>query len=473
MSFTNLTFLTLFLPAAVLVYYLAPGRRSKNLVLVGSSTLFYAAGGLEGLLVLFASMLMNYVCGFVIGAAEGRSKARQLALILGVLGNVALLGYFKYAGFAVGTANDLLGLSSEFGVVVMPLGVSFFTFQGLSYIIDVYRGHAPASKNPLDVILYMGMFQVITAGPIVRWEQFRDQIPNRRESLDSVARGTRRFVVGLSKKLLIAGPLGSLAAMTFDVVPTTLGTAEAWLGLLAFTLQIYFDFSGYSDMAIGLGMMFGLKLPENFDFPYMSQSVTEFWRRWHMSLGRWFREYVYFPLGGNRVSVAMNIRNILVVWALTGLWHGASWSFVAWGVYYGLLMVLEKFVLGARLDLVPRPLRHILTMLVVMIGWVFFRSLTLTSGLDYTAVLFGFKGAGLSTDTLTFMLNQYRWELLVGLIFSVPLSAWYARVKESGNRPALGASLGVVEAMACGVLLIACVSYIVSGSFEAFFYARF
>lgn len=474
MLFSSVSFLFAFLPLALCVYFVAPGRRLKNLVLLALSVVFYAYGGLDSLLVLAASIAMNYLCGLAIDGLRNRPRAAKAALVAGVIANVLLLGSFKYLGFLATSANAVARLDLPIPEMFMPIGVSFFTFEGLSYIVDLYRGRAPVQRNPLDVALYMGLFATIMSGPIVRYTDFHEQIRGRTEHLEGLSYGARRFTVGLAKKVMVAGALGTLATAAFATPNAQLSVASAWLGALAFTGQIYFDFSGYSDMAVGLGHMFGFRLPENFNYPYISQSVTEFWRRWHMSLGTWFREYVYIPLGGNRVTRLVNLRNILLVWALTGLWHGATWSFVVWGLYYGVLMAVEKFVIGDRLERVWRPLRHSLTMLAVVVGWVLFKAETLGGAVQYLQAMAGAGGRALLDPQALHYLAQYRFELAIALVASLPVVPFLKSVWERSERTALARGvLSVSTAAVLGVLLVVSVSYVVSTTFAPFLYFKF
>ncbi len=474
MLFSSVSFLFAFLPLAVCVYFVAPGRHVKNLVLLALSIVFYAYGGLGSLAVLGCSILANYLCGLAVDHFRDVPRAARTALVVGVVVNVALLASFKYLGFLAGSVSAVSGISLPVPTLIMPIGVSFFTFEGLSYIIDVYRAKAPAQRNPLDVALYMGLFATIMSGPIVRYSQFHEQIRGRSDRLEGLAAGAKRFTVGLAKKMIIAGALGTLANSAFATPDVDLSVAAAWLGALAFTGQIYFDFSGYSDMAVGLGQMFGFRLPENFDYPYISQSVTEFWRRWHISLGTWFREYIYIPLGGNRVTRLVNLRNILIVWALTGLWHGASWTFVVWGVYYGALMAVEKFVLGDRLERIWRPIRHMATMLAVVVGWVIFKSDTLGGALQYLQTMLGLGGQTLVDGRALFYLAQYRFELIIAVVASLPLVPLARGWWEKSERSALARGLFTAgTALVLAALLIVSTSYVVSTTFSPFLYFKF
>lgn len=366
MAFSSVSFLFVFLPVAVIAYYLPKGRLARNTVLLVLSLAFYSVGGIRALVPLLGSVAINYVAGRAIERLPEGSRISKVALAGGLIANLLILGYFKYAGFVVTTLDRLAGFSIEEPAMMMLTGVSFFTFLGMSYLIDVYRRKAPAARSILDVALYQGEFPTLVAGPIIRWEQFWPQVRDRRESVTKAAYGTTRFVIGLAKKVMISGALATMASQVQGTAPATMSTVTAWLGALAYTLHIYFDFSGYSDMAIGLGSILGLTLPENFRYPYVSQSITEFWRRWHITLGQWFREYVYIPLGGNRVGRLRLVLNLLAVWALTGLWHGAAWTFVAWGLYYGVIIAAEKLFLGQVLERLWRPLRHVYVMLIVL-----------------------------------------------------------------------------------------------------------
>jgi alginate O-acetyltransferase complex protein AlgI len=473
-AFNSVSFMFAFLPLALCAYFAVPGRRAKNFVLLALSAVFYAYGGLGSLAVLAASIAVNYACGLAIESVRDRPRAARTALVAGILANVAILGSFKYLGFLAGSVSAIAGLQIPIPALVMPIGVSFFTFQGLSYIVDVYRGRGPAQRNPLDVALYMGLFATIMSGPIVRYSEFHEQIRGRSERVEDFAYGVRRFAVGLAKKTIISGALGSLANAAFGTPNAELSVVSAWLGALAFTGQIYFDFSGYSDMAVGLGRMFGFRLPENFDYPYVARSVAEFWRRWHISLGTWFREYVYIPLGGNRVSKLLNLRNILIVWTLTGLWHGATWSFVVWGLYYGVLMAFEKFVMGDRLESVWRPARHAFTMLAVVVGWVLFRSDTLGASVQYLGAMAGLGGRAVLDSRALFYLAQYRFELMVAVIGSLPLIPLLKARWESAERtPRMRTVFSVLVSAGVGVLLLVSTSYIVSTTFSPFLYFKF
>ena len=412
MVFSSYTFLFYFLPPLLILYYLIPRRSlgGRNLVLLAFSLFFYFAGGPRHLPLMLLSIAINYVGGLLC------AKRRRWALVLTMAVNLGLLGWFKYAGF-VGENLQALGLPLSVPEVVLPIGISFFTFQGMSYVIDVYRGDTPPAKNPLQVALYIALFPQLVAGPIVRYTTVAEELVSRRETFDDFAAGALRFSFGLAKKMLLANNLSLMADEAFSTAP--IGAAAAWLGAIAYTGQIYFDFSGYSDMAIGLGRMFGFHFEENFNYPYLSKSVTEFWRRWHMSLSGWFRDYVYIPLGGSRAGTAKQVRNILLVWTLTGLWHGAAWNFLLWGLYFGILLLGEKFWWGKALERAPSPLRHLYAMVIVVLGWVLFRCEGLSAVGSYLGAMLGLSGGG--WGQALYFLRQYGVFLVVGAVASLPV----------------------------------------------------
>ena len=392
MVFSSLTFLFIFLPLVLLFYFLLPGIRAKNAVLCLFSLVFYAWGEPVYVLLMIASILLNYLVGLGMARFPGRKKG---LLVLALIFNLGAIGYFKYAGFFLSSLNSLFSLHLPAMQIALPIGISFYTFQILSYVIDVYHGRTAAQKNLLSLATYITMFPQLVAGPIVRYETVREELSARHVSLNDFTEGLSRFFFGLGKKVLIANQMALVADAVFDAA--ALPPAGAlWIGALCYAMQIYYDFSGYSDMAIGMGRMFGFHFTENFNYPYIADSVTDFWRRWHISLSAWFREYVYIPLGGNRCGTARHIFNMLVVWLLTGLWHGAAWTFVLWGLYYGLLLILEKHVLGNVLSRIPKAVRQIVTFLLALFGWIIFRSESLAALGRFLsgAFSFGFSGAG-------------------------------------------------------------------------------
>lgn len=471
MVFSSISFLFVFLPLLLAVYFLLPARlrEGRNLVLLLFSLFFYGYGGPRFLLLMLLSIAVNYAGG-LLAAPDRRRRRLWTGLVTAV--NLGLLGWFKYAGFLGANLNRIwTGLPVP--EVALPIGISFFTFQGLSYVLDVYRGEAAAERNPLRVALYISLFPQLVAGPIVRYTTVADEIRNRRETLDAFTDGAVRFLFGLGKKMLLANQLGLLADQVYATRPEFLTTALAWLGAAAYTGQIYFDFSGYSDMAIGLGRMFGFHFLENFNYPYLSQSVTEFWRRWHISLSTWFRDYLYIPLGGNRCAHWKHIRNILVVWALTGLWHGAAWNFLCWGLYFGLLLLGEKYGWGRILERAPAALRHLYAMVLIVVSWVLFRAETLDYAVRFLQAMAGFAQGGLTDGRTTYYLLEFRWELLLAIPAAMPVKSWLQNWLESKSGAAAQALL------AWGPKLIALGMFglsflrLVSSSFNPFIYFRF
>lgn len=471
MVFSSISFLFVFLPLLLAVYFLLPARlrEGRNLVLLLFSLFFYGYGGPRFLLLMLLSIAVNYAGG-LLAAPDRRRRRLWTGLVTAV--NLGLLGWFKYAGFLGANLNRIwTGLPVP--EVALPIGISFFTFQGLSYVLDVYRGEAAPERNPLRVALYISLFPQLVAGPIVRYTTVADEIRNRRETLDAFTDGAVRFLFGLGKKMLLANQLGLLADQVYATRPEFLTTALAWLGAAAYTGQIYFDFSGYSDMAIGLGRMFGFHFLENFNYPYLSQSVTEFWRRWHISLSTLFRDYLYIPLGGNRCAHWKHIRNILVVWALTGLWHGAAWNFLCWGLYFGLLLLGEKYGWGRILERAPAALRHLYAMVLIVVSWVLFRAETLDYAVRFLQAMAGFAQGGLTDGRTTYYLLEFRWELLLAIPAAMPVKSWLQNWLESKSGAAAQALL------AWGPKLIALGTFglsflrLVSSSFNPFIYFRF
>ena len=438
MLFSSNTFLFGFLPAVVVLYYLCP-RRCRNVLLLVSSLIFYGWGEPKYLLLMLVSILLNYFCGLAAARQQSRQRSTRGVLVLGVVLNLGMLGFFKYGKFFFGSA---------FPDIPLPIGISFYIFQAMSYLIDVCRREVEVQKNVLTFGTYVTLFPQLIAGPIVRYRDVAEMLESRRENLPQFSRGVQRFVVGLSKKVLLANTFGS----AWNALQVTTGTAAAWLGLLCYTLQIYFDFSGYSDMAIGLGQLFGFTFLENFNYPYISASITEFWRRWHISLSTWFKEYVYIPLGGNRKGLARQIFNILVVWLLTGLWHGASWNFVLWGGYYAALLILEKCWLLKAGEKLPLVLRRMLTMVLVMLGWALFY-------FEDLGALGAFLGR-LFTAVPSADIAFYLPVTALGCLCATPA---LKRVKlPDGVRWGL-----------CVVLLLLCVASLARQSYNPFIYFRF
>lgn len=471
MVFSSVAFLVYFLPALLLVYFLVP-RRGRNLVLLVFSLVFYGYGGARLLPLLLAAVAADYLGGLGAGLCKSRA-ARRLSVAFAACAGLGLLGYFKYAAFAVLQLN-LLGLALPVPDVVLPIGISFYTFQGLSYVIDVYRDRSLVQKNPLRVALYVALFPQLVAGPIVRYPDVAGDLADRRESVEGAASGVVRFCFGLGKKMLLANALGAVADAAFGHAPGTLGAVQAWAGAVAYTGQIYFDFSAYSDMAIGLGRIFGFTFPENFNYPYVAASVTEFWRRWHITLSGWFRDYVYIPLGGSRRGKLRQFGNLAVVWLLTGLWHGANWTFILWGAWFLLLLSGEKFLWGGALKKLPGFFRRAYTMLAVMMSWVLFRAESVSGALSYFGAMLGLDGVGPGEGV--YYILEYLPELLLGAVACLPVKDWARERAErlTGSRPALRyAALRLAPAaMAFAVLLLSYMK-LATGSFNPFIYFQF
>ncbi|SCI30167.1 D-alanyl-lipoteichoic acid biosynthesis protein DltB [uncultured Ruminococcus sp.] len=465
MIFSSLFFIFIFLPLVLAAYYLVP-RKFKNLCLVLFSLVFYAWGEPIYVLLMIFTILVDYACGLCVARFIDRRGKAKLFITINIVINLALLGFFKYAGMLVGTFDAVTGLGLSIPEVALPIGISFYTFESMSYAIDVYRREAPAMRNIIDFAAYLSFFPHLVAGPIVRYEALQAQVLNRRETLEKFTEGTKRFLTGLFKKVLIADNLAILAErVQYLGTPSTL---TAWMGILAFTFQIYFDFSGYSDMAIGLGKMFGFELPENFDHPYVSQSVSEFWRRWHMTLGGWFREYVYIPLGGNRKGRLCTVRNLAIVWVLTGMWHGASWNFAFWGAYYAVLIILEKLFLQKKvLDKIPAFFRWLYSFLAAAIGWLFFSYTDIGQAFSVLASMFGFAPEG-ATSLGLYALLTYGLLMLIAALCSGPLARnLFEKLRNAGTAGKVAWALGVAG------LFIITLSFLVNSSYSPFLYAKF
>lgn len=467
MVFSSLTFLMLFLPAVLLVYFAVP-RQGKNAVLFLFSLIFYAWGEPVYVVLMVFSTVLDYTCGRLVEKHRGTSK-QKVGLIISICVNLGLLFFFKYTDFFIGTINGIFGASIPQLNLPLPIGISFYTFQTMSYTIDVYRGDAKMQKNIISFGAYVSLFPQLIAGPIVRYQDIADQLDERTHSFDKFGDGAKRFVTGLGKKVLLANNIGLLWSTISGTSAANLTTVGAWLGIIAFAFQIYFDFSGYSDMAIGLGKMFGFEFLENFNYPYISKSITEFWRRWHMSLGTWFRDYVYIPLGGNRKGLPIQIRNIAIVWLLTGFWHGASWNFVLWGVFYGILLVCEKLFLLKWLKKAPSFIGHIYTMLTVLLGWVLFAFDDFSKGWAFLKVMFG-GGAGFVNGATMYQLLSYLPLISVCVIASTPLMKnLYAKLQIKSN----GALLLTTDTVRTVAVMGLSVAYLISGSYNPFLYFRF
>lgn len=464
MLFSSVPFLYYFLPATLLLYFAAP-RRLKNTALLLCSLVFYGWGEPKYLLLMLLSVAQGYGFGLLVEKFRTRRQGK-IFLTLSVVFSLLMLGYFKYADFFLGAFHSLTGLNVKLLSVALPIGISFYTFQILSYVVDVYRGDVCAQRDPVDLALYISMFPQLIAGPIVRYTDVAPQLKTRTHTLDGAAAGARRFVMGLAKKILLANLLGELVTAVSEDA-TVLG---AWLYASAFMLQIYFDFSAYSDMAIGLGRIFGFRFTENFDYPYCSASITEFWRRWHISLGSWFRDYLYIPLGGSRVGKGRLLLNLLIVWAATGLWHGAAWNFVLWGLFYAVLLIAEKLFLLPFLKR-HRAFGHVYTLLLVLLGFVIFDASTLSVALTRLGALFGAGTAALGGTVSVYYLRSFAVVLILAVLGATPLpKRLLARVRETR---AGGAVVNVLEPIVLAVLLVLCTAYLIDGSFNPFLYFRF
>lgn len=420
MVFSSLTFVFLFLPIVLILYFIMPNRQMKNLLLMLASFLFYAWGEPIYIVLMLFSILSGFLFAQLVEKERqnGNKTNAKIYFVFSVIIALGLLGFFKYSGFLVDNINQLFGTNIYLRKLPLPIGISFYTFQILSYIIDVYRGNIKAQKNIITLATYIAMFPQLIAGPIVRYITIENELENRKESFSDFITGLKRFIIGLGKKVLIANQMGIIADAIFNSTSGDPGTLLVWLGAIAYTFQIYFDFSGYSDMAIGMGRMFGFHYLENFNYPYISKSITEFWRRWHISLGTWFRDYLYIPLGGNRKWA---LRNIIVVWFLTGLWHGASWNFILWGLYYGLLLIIEKYIIRSYQIHIPKFLQHIFTLFFVVVGWVLFRIENLNNLIFYLERMFSYHKTAVDSLLFTYqdMLHALPF-LIIAFIASLP-----------------------------------------------------
>ena len=470
MVFSSLLFLLRFLPAVLLAYYIVP-EKGKNFVLFVSSLIFYAWGEPVYVVLVLISTMVDYLAGRTVAYCriKGYKKRAAAALLCSIIINLSLLAFFKYGNFLLRIVHRLTGIGVPVLHLALPIGISFYTFQTMSYTIDVYRGDAPVQRNLISFGAYVSMFPQLIAGPIIRYKDVAEQLGRRRGSLSLFSGGITRFMTGLGKKVLIANPIGALWAEIAGTNTSELTTAAAWLGVLAFTLQIYFDFSGYSDMAIGLGRMFGFSFPENFNYPYESGSITEFWRRWHISLGTWFREYVYIPLGGNRRGLGRQLINIGIVWLLTGLWHGAYANFVLWGIYYALLLVAEKLLWKPVLSKLPSFIRHLYTMFFVIIGWGIFSWQDMADSTGYMKTMFAQAGAGLADRHTLYLLVSYLGIMVIACAGSL---SWGKRLAKR-CLPQGTVRRETAEAVFVGALFVLCVAMLVNSSYNPFLYFRF
>lgn len=485
MLFSSIPFLFWFLPCVLMLYFIAP-HGLKNTVLLLSSLFFYGWGEPRHIVWMAVAIIMAYLFGLLIERFREKDKISKLLLTLSASGSLAMLGYFKYGDFLIGNFNEMTGLSVPLLRMALPIGISFYTFQILSYTVDIYRGKVAAQRNLIDFAAYVAFFPQLIAGPIVRYSDVANQLKSRTHSLEGGALGVRRFILGLGKKVLIADLLGELCSIFRESDDKSV--LFFWLYAVAYSLHIYFDFSGYSDMAIGLGKIFGFRFPENFHYPYISASIREFWQRWHMSLGSWFRDYVYIPLGGNRVSVPRHLWNLLVVWMLTGFWHGAAWNFLAWGLYFAFLLIIEKLWLrrkqnrkgewgknrnGERIGNWKGSQigRHVYVILMLIISFVIFDAASVGQALSYVRAMFGAGGYSLISEEFLYYFRSYGGVLVVAVIGATPLpkKIWSRMCATSA-----GGNLSVfAEPLAISAILIACTAYLVDASYHPFLYFRF
>ena len=461
MVFSSITFLFYFLPIVLAIYYIVPNK-AKNLVLLLASLFFYFYGEPTYVIIMVISIVLTYIFGLLMDKYPNHKKT---FLILSIVTSIGILVYFKYFNFLMDNINMFIGGKIDFIYVALPIGISFYTFQLVSYIIDVYRGNAKVQKSLLKLATYIALFPQLIAGPIVRYTTVEEQLENREHSVSKFALGVRRFVIGLGKKVLIANILGELANTFLN--STDNSTLFYWLYGISNMLQIYFDFSGYSDMAIGLGKMFGFDFLENFDYPYISTSITEFWRRWHMSLGTWFRDYIYFPMGGNRVSKIKWIRNIMVVWLLTGLWHGAAWNFIIWGLYFGILLMIEKLFLKKGLEKLPKILSHIYVLFIVMLSFIIFSGTTTTQIFKNLGGIVGIGTDALFTKESLYYLKSFSVVLILGIIGATKLP------KALATNTKFAKITNVIEPIFLALILVLSTSYIIDSTFNPFLYFRF
>jgi len=457
MVFSSIPFLFFFLPIFLILYFIVPFKL-KNIVLLIFSLIFYAWGEPIYITLMVFSSIVDYTNGRLI---EKYPNKKKIFMILSVIINLSLLGFFKYSDFLITNINNLFNINIKLLNLSLPIGISFFTFQTMSYSIDVYRGTVKAEKNFLNFMAYVSMFPQLIAGPIVRYEDVANELSKRTINWDGFKQGLVRFLQGLFKKVLIANNVGFLFTTISTMPFNEISVLTAWLAVIAFSLQIYFDFSGYSDMAIGMGKMLGFNYLENFNYPFIAKSITDFWRRWHMSLSVWFKDYVYIPLGGNRKH---QFRNILIVWSLTGLWHGASWNFIFWGLYFGILLILEKYVFKKVLDKIPNVFKHLLTIFLVLISFYIFAFDNTNILLSFGKILFGISGNTFVDNNFIFYFTNYIIIIIIACIFATPI---YQKLKERVNK------FGLIISIIYIILFILTISYLVSDTYNPFLYFRF
>lgn len=466
MLFSSLSFLYVFLPLVLILHYLLP-KAMKNAILLVFSLAFYFVGEQELVLLMLLSALLDFFCSLAIEHLRGNQSAMRLFLMLSILGNLSLLGYFKYADLIINSINAILDTQLRFLEIALPIGISFFTFQTMSYTFDVYRGDVKAERNFLDFFTYVTLFPQLIAGPIVRYQTVAIELKSRKIDFAAFGSGVSRFCMGLGKKILIANTLAGACKIYGQMSEKTV--LMTWIYAIAFSLQIYFDFSGYSDMAIGLGKMFGFSFPENFNYPYIARSATEFWRRWHMTLGGWFRDYVYVPMGGNRVPVVRYFLNILVVWFLTGLWHGAEYNFILWGLYYAILLLVEKFLLKKLLQK-GKVLPHLYLMIITIIGFILFDASSIAEAIRTCGRLIGI-GSVFTNVISTYYAKSYALIIVIASILSTPLLQDAYHAVAANKKAAIARN--ILEPLVSMLILAISTAYLVDGSYNPFMYFRF
>lgn len=471
MAFSSTVFLFVFLPALLLIYYckLVKSNKTRNIILLIASLLFYAYGEPIYILVMLVSILINYTMGLLINKCKEENKNAKIVLIIGIILNIGILIIFKYLNFILENLTLLTNKDLTIESITLPLGISFYTFSILSYLIDVYKGEIKTNEGLLNIALYITFFPKISQGPIIKYSQMQEEINNRKYVQKDFTEGVIRFIIGLAKKVIIANYIALIADNCFMV--GSMSTATAWLGAISYTLQIYFDFSGYSDMAIGIGKMFGFNLPENFDYPYSAGSITEFWRKWHITLGLWFRNYVYIPLGGSRVKKPRLIFNLLVVWLLTGIWHGANWNFVIWGLIYFILLAIEKLTNLHKNKKFTKTIGHIYTLFFVIIGWVFFRSDSIESAIKYLTEMFTIGKKGIIDVTFIEYLKQAWFVLTVGIIASFPVTKAIQKIIE--KKKINKTIINIVKSVGLCAIFILSLSMCISSTYSPFIYFNF
>jgi len=475
MLFSSNIFIFLFLPIVLFFYYIIfrNFRMFQNIILLISSLFFYAWGEPKFVLVMIISIIFNYCIALLVEYYKNNTVLARFLLIFMLICNLSVLFLFKYLDFSISIINSLFKIDVQFYNIKLPIGISFFTFQAISYVIDVYRGNGQVQKNPMYVALYISFFAQLIAGPIVRYQSIANQLINRKEDINTFTDGIYRFILGLSKKVLIANSLAIVADKAFELLELgELSTSFAWLGAISYTFQIYYDFSGYSDMAVGLGKMFGFHFEENFNFPYVSKSISEFWRRWHISLGSWFRDYVYFPLGGSKVSKNRLILNLFIVWLLTGIWHGASWNFVLWGLIYYVFICFEKLTgIPSNSNNIVKRFYRILTLIIIILGWVIFRAESLNDAVNYLAHMIGYNNSLYFDDMTVLYLSEYAFELLAAALFSVDIFGNIQFQRE--YKIEKFSILDFVRNLGLIILFVASISYMLKGSYNPFLYFNF